>query len=156
MRALKLPMASILWAALCTAAMAQQMYVYPARNQSPAQQDRDRSECSAWATQQTGFDPSMPPPQNPNYAPPPPGPFGSAAGGAALGAIGGAIGGNAGKGAAIGAGVGLLFGALRRAEYNQQQDYAAQQEAAAYANALAAFNRAQAACLTGRGYSVTY
>lgn len=155
MRALKIPMALILWAVLCTSAMAQQLYVYPARNQSPAEQEKDKYQCSQWAQGQTGFDPMMPPP-SPNYAPPPPPAFGGAVGGAALGAIGGAIGGNAGKGAAIGAGVGFLFGALRRAAYSQQENSVAQQEANAYANAKSAYFRAETACLTGRGYSVTY
>ena len=80
---------SVMWlpsVAICSSAMAQQFYVYPARNQSQAEQERDRAQCSTWATQQTGFDPMMPPP-SPNYSPPPPGAFG----GAALGAIGGAI-----------------------------------------------------------------
>src|SRR5215472_15297614 len=103
---------------LPTVAVAQP-FVYPARGQSPQQQEFDRGQCYSWAVQQTGFDPA-----NPRIAigPPPPqsapGPDGSmlrgAAGGAALGAIGGAIGGDAGKGAAIGAGVGGLFGGFRR------------------------------------------
>lgn len=155
MRTWIIPMAWFLSMAIGSSAMAQQLYVYPARNQSEAEQEKDRYQCSNWATGQTGFDTTMPTP-TPNYAPPPPAPLGSALGGAALGAIGGAIGGNAGKGAAIGAGVGLLFGGLRRAEWAQQQNTVAQQEAAAYANARAAFLRAQSACLTGRGYSVTY
>ncbi len=37
-----------------------QVYAYPQRGQTPDQQDRDRYECSVWATQQTGFDPSAP------------------------------------------------------------------------------------------------
>src|SRR4029453_13230424 len=82
-----------------------QPYVYPARGQSPQQQEFDRGQCYSWAVQQTGFDPS-----NPQvYSGPPPmagapqgGLFRGAMGGAAMGAIGGAIGGDAGKGAAIG------------------------------------------------------
>ena len=156
MRASTIPIALILWSLLCGSAMAQQLFVYPTKNQSQAEQDRDRYECSQWGQQQTGFDPMMPPPQSPNYTPPPQGLFGGAFGGAALGAIGGAIGGNAGKGAAIGAGVGLLFGGLRRASYYQRENTVAQQEANAYANAKSAYLRAETACLTGRGYSVTY
>ena len=37
-----------------------EVYAYPQRGQTPEQQDRDRYECSVWATQQTGFDPSAP------------------------------------------------------------------------------------------------
>jgi hypothetical protein len=36
-----------------------QPYAYPLQDQSPEQQARDRSDCSAWATDQTGFDPSQ-------------------------------------------------------------------------------------------------
>ena len=117
---------------------AAQPYVYPARGQSPQQQEFDRGQCYSWAVQQSGFDPA-----NPQvYSGPPPtagapqgGLFRGAAGGAAMGAIGGAIGGDAGKGAAIGAAVGGLFGAIRRhrwaeQEQQQQMSYAAQQQGA--------------------------
>jgi len=75
------------------------VYAYPMRGQPPEQQDRDHYECSIWATQQTGFDPSAPgvPPQQQVriVSGPPPG-SGTAAGavtGAILGAvIGGARG----------------------------------------------------------------
>src|SRR2546429_6396964 len=36
------------------------VYAYPLHGQSAQQQDRDHYECSQWATQQTGFDPSAP------------------------------------------------------------------------------------------------
>jgi uncharacterized protein YcfJ len=119
----------------------------------------------AWSRcgQQTGFDPV-----NPRVAtgpPPPPayqGPDGSmlrgAVGGAALGAVGGAIGGDAGKGAAIGAGVGALFGGFRRMrEVEEQQQlqasYQAQQQSA-MAEGRSNYDRAFAACMSGRGYTV--
>lgn len=35
-------------------------YVYPARNQSPAQQTEDRYACYQWARGQTGYDPTQP------------------------------------------------------------------------------------------------
>lgn len=40
---------------------AQDVYAYPAKGQSQAQQDRDRYECHSWTAQQTGFDPSKSP-----------------------------------------------------------------------------------------------
>src|SRR6266851_1262496 len=79
-----------------------QIYIYPAKGQSADQQGKDQYECSSWATQQSGFNPTMPPLASQPSAPPPPGVLGTAARGAAIGAVGGAIGGNAGKGAAIG------------------------------------------------------
>ena len=115
---------------------AAQPYVYPARGQSPQQQEFDRGQCYSWAVQQSGFDPA-----NPQvYTGPPPtagapqgGLFRGAAGGAAMGAVGGAIGGDAGKGAAIGAAVGGLFGAIRRARWAEQE----QQQQMSYAGAAA-------------------
>ena len=35
------------------------MFIYPQSGQSPEQQADDRYECHAWATQQTGFDPTQ-------------------------------------------------------------------------------------------------
>ena len=140
-----------------------QVYIYPARGQSPQQEEFDKGQCYTWAVQQSGFDPA-----NPQVAaagaPPMPGApqggmFRGAAGGAAMGAVGGAIGGDAGKGAAIGAAVGGLFGMMRRARWaeeqqQQQQSYMAQQQSAV-AQGHAAYNRAFSACMTGRGYSVS-
>jgi len=152
---------------------AQGLYVYPARGQSPQQEESDKGQCYGWAVQQTGFNPADPqvggPPPPPSYSPQPQAPqggmFRGAMGGAALGAVGGAIGGDAGKGAAIGAGVGGMFGMMRRRRYmeeeqqmqqqqwQQQQGYMAQQQ-----NALAQgrnnYDRAFSACMTARGYTV--
>jgi hypothetical protein len=161
------------------AALAQQMFIYPSRGQSEERQQRDKYECNQWAVEQTGFDPSNPPPMQGygEYQPPPPqmqpprggglfgGLFGGAFRGATLGAVGGAIGGNAGEGAAIGAATGGLFGAMRRrermAEFEQQQSAYQMQIAsvqsrqrAAYASLHQAFSRAMKACLQGRGYTV--
>src|SRR6202042_2922578 len=36
------------------------VYAYPQQEKTPAELDRDRYECSNWATQQTGFNPSSP------------------------------------------------------------------------------------------------
>lgn len=35
------------------------MFIYPNKGQTQAQQDRDRFECHDWAVKQTGFDPSL-------------------------------------------------------------------------------------------------
>jgi hypothetical protein len=139
-----------------------QVFIYPARGQSPQQEQFDKGQCYGWAAQQSGFDPA-----NPQvYTPPPPqagapqgGLFRGAAGGAAMGAVGGAIGGDAGKGAAIGAAVGGLFGAIRRHRWaeeqqQQQQGYAMQQQDA-MAQGRATYNRAFSTCMTGRGYTVS-
>ena len=112
---------------------AQDIYAYPAKGQSQAQQDRDRYECHSWAVKQTGFDPSRaqasapsPPPSN-QPLPPQGHIVKGAARGSALGAVGGAITGNAGKGAAGGAAMGGLAGGMRRRPQRLQRNQQKQQ-----------------------------
>ncbi|HTY67999.1 MAG TPA: glycine zipper family protein [Alphaproteobacteria bacterium] len=147
-------------AAMVAAAHAQVM-VYPARGQTQAQQQRDTGECTGWAQQQSGFNPTAPV----NMAPPPPSydqndrpVLRGAARGAVIGTVGGAIGGDAGKGAAIGAASGALIGGMRRRDQERQYAYQSQQyqqqQQAAYSQQQSNFNRAYAACLEGRGYTV--
>lgn len=136
------------------------MYVYPAKGQTPEQQQQDEGACDAWATQQTGFNPAQPPPAVP--PPPPPAPVGGlvrgGARGAAVGAIGGAIGGDAGKGAAIGAATGALLGGVRRRDQIREQEYEQQQRIQQQQTQTKAlqqnWQKAYTTCLTGRGYSV--
>src|SRR5262245_51180576 len=66
-----------------------EVYAYPQRGQTAQQQDRDHYECSIWATQQTGFDPSAPgvPPHERVQVVPGPPPTGA---GTAVGAASGA------------------------------------------------------------------
>lgn len=119
------------------AGLARAQYIYPQEGQSAQQQQTDKSECSNWATQQTGY---QPPAQS--------GSDGGivsdralrgAARGAGIGAIGGLIGGDAGTGAAIGAAVGGVSGGIRHHDEKSQK---------------ARFNEAFAACMEGRGYTV--
>jgi hypothetical protein len=141
-------------AAMISQAVAQQ-YVYPAKGQTPQQQKTDEAACHAWAVQQTGFDPAKaPPPQQ--AAKPATTATGTAPGagvrGAARGAIvGEVVGGNAGAGAAAGAvaarGQSRRQNAAAEQQGQQQQQAAAQQQNAAFA-------KARAACLEGKGYSV--
>ncbi|MCO6412204.1 MAG: glycine zipper family protein, partial [Thiogranum sp.] len=70
------------------------------------------------------------------------------------GAAIGAIAGDTGKGAAIGAATGGLFGGMRQREANAQQQQQTQQQSAAAAGKADTYNRAYAACLEGRGYTV--
>ena len=134
------------------------MFIYPSKGQSQAQQDKDRYECHSWAVQQTGFDPSKPqaanaqPPQQ--YQPSKPHVLQGAGRGAALGAVGGAITGNAGKGAAAGAAMGGLAGGFRRRDERLRQADVQADRAAAGNPARPAYMRAMAACLQGRGYTV--
>ena len=156
-------LASLLWLTVFAPinSFADDLFIYPTKGQSAEQQDKDKWECRAWGTKQTGFDPaaritaSTPPPAR---QAPKGGLIRGAAGGAAIGAVGGAIGGNAGKGAAIGAGAGGLLGAVRRNDQVRQEQYAhqqwAQQNVGQYEQNRSSWVRAVKACLTGRGYTV--
>jgi hypothetical protein len=123
----------------CGFALAQA--AYPAKGQSPEQQQKDMAECQGWATQQTGGPAAPPQPVATGQG------VRGAARGAAVGATAGAIGGDAGKGAAAGAAAGAMVGGMHR-----RQDRRA--AAAASAQQSAAFSSATAACLEGRGYTV--
>jgi hypothetical protein len=138
----------------CAEAAVQQPIVYPAKGQSAQLQARDSGECQAWARQTTGVDPMAVagtplPPSQPAVG------GGERVVGAARGALGGAaigaIAGDAGRGAGIGAVAGTMAGG-RQARHNQ----AAQQNAAKGQRdqALDTFNRAFAACMDARGYSI--
>ena len=150
--------------------------VYPAKNQTPAQQQKDEGECNAWAKQNTGIDPvvlaSTPTTAPaPAAAPPPPsGANGSRVRGAARGAAAGAVIGevandDSSQGAATGAAVGAVAAGSRNRRQNaaaqdqaaqqQQQQQAAQQQAEAdKQQKMETYNRAYAACLEGRGYTL--
>lgn len=140
-----------------------EVYAYPLHGQPPEQQDRDHYECSQWATQQTGFDPSAPgvPPHDRVQivsAGPPPGTN------TAIGAIAGAVIGaaisprwQAAPGALAGAVVGSAIGSTADAA-NAQQTRAVvvsdRRAAAAQEQQAGRYRRAIAACLDARGYSV--
>jgi hypothetical protein len=58
----RLCLASIAAAAAVASPLAHAaQYVYPAKGQDAATQTKDKTECSAWAMQQTGYDPANPP-----------------------------------------------------------------------------------------------
>jgi hypothetical protein len=133
------------------------MYIFPAKDQSPEQQNKDENDCYKWAVDQSGVDPINPPKVEAQQVDQ--GPDGSAvkgaAKGAAVGAAVGAICGDAGQGAAVGAVAGGLGGMRSKKAGNAKQqasaDQAAQQQQQAY---MDSFKKAYTACLEGKGYSV--
>jgi len=140
-------LAALATAMFATGASAQQ-FVYPAKGQTPQQQKQDETQCAQWATQQTGYDPARPPAS----APPPTTATGVTPGAGARGAARGAVvgevvGGDASSGAAAGAAVARNQSRKQNAAQQQQQQQAGSQQQAAWA-------KARAACLEGRGYSV--
>ncbi len=128
--------------------------VYPAKGQSPDQQNRDEGECYNWAKQQTGIDP-MAVASTPTKQEGPAVGGGERVKGAAGGALGGlaigAIAGDAGKGAAIGAVGGTLIGGHKARKNKAAREQQAEQNKAA---TLQHFNKAFGVCLEGRGYTV--
>jgi hypothetical protein len=132
------------------------LFIYPGQGQSPEQQRNDESECYGWAKQQTHIDPiagikADTAPQQQQVG----GAVGGAARGAAAGALIGAAAGDAGAGAAIGAATGGVGGRLRQRRSNdaqaQQQQEQAQQS---IADQRHTFNRAFAACMQTKSYTI--
>jgi hypothetical protein len=145
----------LLTLALAVPAAAQKPIVYPAKGQSAAQQQKDDSECYAWAKQTTGIDPaavaSTPPPQQTGAAVGGGQRVRGAARGAAGGAAIGAIAGDAGQGAGIGAVVGTMAGGRQA---RQQQAAQNQQAVAQQQELINTHSRAFSACMEGRGYTI--
>ena len=138
-----------------------EMIIYPSKGQSQEQTEKDKFECYGWAKQHSGFDPMAPP----TTSTPPPqaeakqgGVVKGAARGALVGVAAGAIAGDAGKGAAIGAASGGLVGGMRRRDQKARQQQAQQQweqqEVSKYTRGRNEYNRAFAACMEGRNYTV--
>jgi len=133
---------------------AQDLMVYPAKGQSQDQQEQDQFQCYTWARDRTGFDP-MEVPRASSAEPEQKGGAGRGAlGAAAAGAVVGAIAGDTKQGALIGGALGGLTGGARRASSNKDRQQWEQQQAQQYAQRRTEYNRAYAACLEGRGYTV--
>ncbi len=133
---------------------AQDLVIYPAKGQSSDQQEQDQFQCYTWARDRTGFDP-MEVPRASSAEPEQKGGAGRGAlGGAAAGALVGAIAGDTKQGALIGGALGGLTGGARRASSNKDRQQWEQQQAQQYAQRRNEYNRAYAACLEGRGYTV--
>lgn len=139
-------------------AVAQGVFIYPAQGQSEEQMAQDKAECAEWAKSQTGYDPANPPKPEPVAVEDKPA-GGKVAGGAARGALAGnllanAVGGNRTGGGAAGALVGGAKAAKQaEAQKANQQAQAEQQAQAKVAERKAEFDRANQACLEGRGYT---
>jgi hypothetical protein len=156
------------------------MFAFPRNGQNADQQLKDEAECYGMAKQRTGIDAQTPPPQGlsdeekklaqeqaaENAKQMQGGRARGAARGAAGGAAIGAIAGDAGKGAAAGAVAGTMRGgAAQRSANAQSKQQAAAQTAAAQKKAeeemlrnhqagMDTFQRAFAACMDARNYSV--
>ena len=144
---------SLAWLALGTTAAAEPE-IYPAKGQTAEQQERDQVECHEWATKDTGVDPVALAEQKLGSATPAALEGGGAGRGAALGAMRGAADGDAAAGAARGFGIGRMLSVIKSKRALREQQSATTQEGADVHAQLDKYDRAYAACLTGRGYSV--
>ena len=128
--------------------------IFPSKGQSPEQQKQDEAACYSWAVQQKGYDPARPEtaPKAETSSKQASGPTGSRLRGAAKGAIVGEITDVDTRDAAV---AGAMIGASRerrmaRAQEQQAKVAAEQQKQAK----IVEFNKARAACLEGKGYTV--
>ena len=140
---------------LCMAAtsMADELMIFPNVDQSSEQQEQDKFACYSWAKDQSDFDPMAPP----TATEPPPqqqAKKGGVGRGLVRGAAVGAIAGDAGKGAAAGAAI----GGMRRQDQKRKEAAGRQQweqeQQRIYAANRNRYNRAYAACLEGKNYTV--
>jgi hypothetical protein len=140
------------------------MFVYPANDQSPEQQQADEAACMEWAEAQTGL--TLQPGSVDTQAAADAAQRqaadatqGAAVGGAARGAVAGvaigAIAGDAGTGAAIGAVAGGIRGRRAKKQVEAEAAYAGAAQAEAQSEqAIETFKKAAGVCLQGRGYTV--
>jgi len=138
-------------ASVCLAgAVSAQQVVYPAEGQTAERQKQDEAECHAWAVDNSGYDPANPPvARTPSQ---PQGPSGSRLRGATKGAVIGEIAdGDTGNAALAGA---VMGGSRERRDRRRAEQEAVRTAQARQQQGQDGFNKAGAACLEGRGYSV--
>lgn len=137
--------------------LADELMVFPNDGQSAEQQEQDKFACYSWAKGESGFDPMAPP----TATEPPPqqqAQKGGVARGAVRGAAVGGIVGDSSKSAKRGAAAGAAVGGMRRQDQKRQEEAARaqweQDQQRIYAENRNRYNRAYAACLEGKNYTV--
>jgi len=143
---------------LSATSVAQELMVFPNADQSAEQQQQDEFTCYGWAKGETGFDPMA----VPTATEPPPQQAATKQGGMGRGAVRGAalgqiVGGDSDstkRGAAAGAAVGgMRRQDQKRSEAAEQQRWEQEQQQI-YAENRNRYNRAYAACMEGKDYTV--
>ena len=149
------------------------IYIFTSTGQDAAQQREDRMQCHGWATDQSGYDPSLaalsvhlqssaPASEdtsdgNNRASSVARGALGGAAVGALIGAVSGDV--DVEEGAAYGAGVGAVGGGLRGRQQRTQSENAATGQAESLAAQtrlnLSNYGRAYKTCLEGKGYRIS-
>jgi len=137
--------------------IADELMVFPNDNQSAEQQEEDKFACYSWAKGESGFDPMAPP-----TATEPPPQEEAKKGGAGKGLIRGAavgqiVGGDS-KSTRRGAAGGAAVGGMRRQDQKSKEESERQQweqeQVRIYTENRKRYNRAYAACLEGKNYTV--
>ena len=125
--------------------------VYPADGQTSEQQKSDEQECSTWAAENSGYDASEQQPAT-QVSTSQSGPSGARLRGAAKGALIGEI---ADEDTGDAAAVGAVLGGTRnrRADRKSRQQTQATEDASQNTG-QGDYDKARAACLEGKGYSV--
>ncbi len=149
-------------AALCglcltAAAVADDLMIFPNADQTPEQQEEDKFACYNWAKGESGFDPMAPP--TATEPPPKEEPKKGGAGkglvrGAAVGASGGDSSRDTRKGAAAGFAVGGMRAQDQKRKEAQKREQWEQEQVRIYTENRNRYNRAYAACLEGKNYTV--
>lgn len=139
-----------------SAASAQELIIYPNKDQDAETQEADEFACYKWGKEESGFDPMVLP--EATEAPPE---QQAKKGGLGRGALrGAAIGGivDGSDGAKTGAAAGAVVGGVRRGSQNAEQAQKEanweQEQAQIYAEGRNNYNRAFAACMEARDYTV--
>jgi len=144
---------------LCRAAtgMADELMIFPNDNQSAEQQEEDKFACYSWAKGQSDFDPMAPP----TATEPPPKEEKKKGGagkglvrGAALGQIAGGDSKATKRGAATGAAGGGMRSQNQKNEEEKKRQQWEQEQVRIYTENRNRYNRAYAACLEGKNYTV--
>ena len=144
-------------ASLAATASAQDLMVFPNNDQDKEQQQKDEYTCYNWAKGETSFDPmavptaSTPPPQQ---AAPTGGVRRGAVRGAALGAVAGGNSDDVWKAAAVGATVGGMRRQDQKRKEGAEQQQWEQEQQRIYEENRNRYNRAYAACMEGKNYTV--
>ena len=120
----------------CAGSPSEDVYVYPTQNQPQSLQAQDHAACEQWARQASNYQPTRDTAIGTGG-----GALAGAAGGAATGAAIGAITGDVGRGAGVGAVLGAIGGGAGGGGYK-------------YAQSREGYEKAYAACMGARGYSV--
>ena len=136
--------------------------IFPAKGQTPEQQEQDQLAAYNWATQQTGWDPYKAAGQHVEKAEATEAASaatrGAAVGGAARGALVGvtvgAIAGDAGEGAAIGAAAGGMGAGMRARKTRKKLEAGTESSATDYQVKFVDWDKHFVAAMEGKGYTV--